>query len=73
MKRILLIVLILVLCSCSDNVKSTGMPNHPGISILVIDSCEYVYYEGRITHKGNCKYCRQRMVDLLKQYQDTLK
>lgn len=34
--------------------------------IEVIDSCEYISYalglngDGLLTHKGNCKYCKQR-------------
>ena len=40
------------------------------ISLIVVDSCEYVVYgesygrgaAGGITHKGNCKFCQQRKI-----------
>ena len=35
-----------------------------GISVLTIDSCEYVWvkrgYSGGLSHKGNCKFCAER-------------
>jgi hypothetical protein len=35
-----------------------------GISIMTIDSCEYVWvkrgYGGGLSHKGNCKFCVKR-------------
>lgn len=33
------------------------------IEVLTIDSCEYLYLPynySQLTHKGNCKYCKQR-------------
>ena len=39
--------------------------DRPPISIVVIDSCEYLHvclYDGswKLVHKGNCKYCEER-------------
>lgn len=39
--------------------------DNPPISIVVIDSCEYLHvclYDGswKLVHKGNCKYCEER-------------
>lgn len=34
-----------------------------GISVVVVDSCEYVYCETsgvEIIHKQNCRFCRER-------------
>lgn len=35
------------------------------VSIIVIDSCEYIRFEaynkGSICHKGNCKFCKDRL------------
>ena len=89
MKKILLTILVLILCSCSDDAIEVGKISNGNISIRVIDSCEYVYYHDvelahnsreyvyyhnvGLAHKGNCKYCKQRMIDLLKQSKDTLK
>lgn len=35
------------------------------IEIVTLDSCEYLIYapnsfDNFLTHKGNCKYCKQR-------------
>lgn len=36
-----------------------------GVQILTIDSCEYVWckngYGAGLTHKGNCKFCAERI------------
>lgn len=46
--------------------KPIDIPDHPEYKymVIVIDSCEYIYYDGYrkgyITHKGNCKYCAKR-------------
>jgi hypothetical protein len=41
--------------------------NDKGYKIIVLDSCEYIYAwfgegngGGSLTHKGNCKFCKQR-------------
>lgn len=40
--------------------------------IVVIDSCEYIMYSSynsytfEVTHKGNCKYCQERLINNLK-------
>ena len=44
MKKILLTILVLILCSCSDDAIEVGKISNGNISIRVIDSCEYVYY-----------------------------
>lgn len=49
-------------------VKDMPLPPFANISIIEIDSCEYVItgrysdYSGgsSICHKGNCKYCERR-------------
>ena len=68
MKQILiLLVTILLLLGCDK--PEGNRTSHEGYSIIVIDNCEYIevssmlgaqsgYYA--ITHKGNCKFCKQR-------------
>ena len=34
---------------------------------LEIDSCEYVFWHNRMSHKGNCKYCEARLRETIKQ------
>ena len=61
----------------TNNQDSTSNVQHPklnapiysysetnrGISVIVVDSCEYVYCEGSsiaIVHKNNCRFCKER-------------
>lgn len=42
-----------------------GNNNSREIYVYELDSCEYIgvvtgYYSDILTHKGNCKFCRQR-------------
>lgn len=71
MNKLLLATLILVFSSCNTNPNEYKFPTsttnsyvHYGINTFVHDSCEYVIYygtqKGGITHKGNCKFCKQR-------------
>lgn len=71
MKKLLIIPLLLALISCNErNVESQNTTYKVSkgrvttLDIVVIDSCEYFYFEGYhdsfLTHKGNCKYCIRR-------------
>lgn len=65
MKKLLLILAVLVLYSCTESnvvkqkteyvVRSGGY----NVQIIVMDSCEYLYGDWGnatvLTHKGNCK------------------
>ena len=53
-----------------DETHSSTMTLNPRLEI--IDSCEYLFYDRGVTHKGNCKFCKERrqkefykMVDVL--------
>lgn len=60
------LLLTIILLSCESTVKTTRLNdrlNGFGFSVMIIDSCEYICTENDIrtlTHKGNCKYCKQR-------------
>ena len=73
MKKVLLILAVLALYSCEeeskvnvDKEKTTYIikENHTPAEIVIIDSCEYLYFsEGHakvLTHKGNCKHCKKQ-------------
>jgi hypothetical protein len=72
MKELLITLIIcLAFISCEPTSGSTSEERKIGdYSIKVIDSCEYVEYSYgvgisngaayAITHKGNCKFCKQR-------------
>ena len=65
---VLLAVVFLIGCTESNvNKNSTGVILTNGsedVRIIVIDSCEYLYYSGEsrmgMAHKGNCKFCLAR-------------
>lgn len=65
---VLLAVVFLIGCTESNvNKNSTGVILTNGsedVKIIVIDSCEYLYYSGEsrmgMAHKGNCKFCLAR-------------
>jgi hypothetical protein len=70
MKKIL-ILLLATMCSCGQD--DTSEKTYPisyntdigHLKLVNIDSCEYLYGEWGsatvLTHKGNCKYCTQRI------------
>jgi len=81
MKKLITVLSILSLIACSDTndvkyeVKSIGDYTTPlpagyhnfksSLSVIVIDSCEYIGYLQRLnhdilTHKGNCRFCEAR-------------
>lgn len=47
-----------------------------GYRLVVIDSCEYleqqIGYRGYFAHKGNCKYCQQRLRQMMWEVQDSI-
>jgi len=56
----LLVVVLMVACEPqADLKKQTITSGYDNISIIEVDSCEYILYDGYkgggITHKGNCK------------------
>ena len=64
----LLVVVVLVGCD-QENKNATTKESDvkfrgSDVSIIEIDSCEYIYFflgKGPgFTHKGNCKYCAER-------------
>lgn len=62
---IIVISLLFIACNNKQNASDTKEVQYgdwqDGISILTVDSCEYVWvkrgYGGGLSHKGNCKYC----------------
>jgi hypothetical protein len=68
----ILILLLATMCSCEQE-KQKSKETYPfsyhvgfgDLKLVNIDSCEYLYGEWGnatvLTHKGNCKYCTQRI------------
>jgi hypothetical protein len=64
------LLVAVIFCGCG-NVDSNRVQKETleskfaaGISVMTIDSCEYVWvkrgYGGGLSHKGNCKFCAER-------------
>jgi len=64
------LAIILLLCSCDNKTKegSFSINTIGDYNIVEIDKCEYIEYDQglieyrvySLTHKGNCKYCKER-------------
>ncbi|MCK9416478.1 hypothetical protein M0Q97_07460 [Candidatus Dojkabacteria bacterium] len=68
----ILVLIIMVICfSCDSPIGTSVEKTNNGIK--TIDSCEYIEYDYGIfdqrvyslTHKGNCKYCNERLRKLI--------
>ena len=69
MKKIILLALTaLMMVGCIEK-KDNGEPivsdyyNQHSIDnpyIQVLDSCEYICWNNRMAHKGNCRFCKER-------------
>lgn len=68
MKTLTALLIALALIGCYTEPQGT-IRSTPLYYIYIIDSCEYVGYIGNngnqsyydwMTHKGNCKFCKQR-------------
>lgn len=71
--KLLLAMAVIALSGCKGEPNTAPVYtaiNGVGISVYVIDSCEYIGYiaygnEGStanyLSHKGNCKYCAARL------------
>ena len=76
MKKIILLALtalMMVGCGMKKNEKGeiivSDYYNQHSIHnpyITVLDSCEYICWESRMAHKGNCKFCKERRQKELK-------
>lgn len=77
MKKIILLALtVFMLVGCGEvNMKKEYIKESG--KILVIDSCEYiergVYYGTVLAHKGNCRFCEERMEKKLKELVEQIK
>lgn len=66
MKKLILTLTAIMMVGCDKSISSVD-----GYNIVIVDSCEYIrnenYYGNVITHKGNCKYCQERMKKMIKE------
>jgi hypothetical protein len=72
MKKLLIILLTIIIIGCEvkDPYETVTIKN--GFSVIIVDSCEYLYKEipagyGFMAHKGNCRFCKERREKELKE------
>lgn len=69
MKKLIIFALLAVIMAGCVKTKENGEPivsdyykqhsvDNPYLQAL--DSCEYICWNGRMSHKGNCKFCEER-------------
>lgn len=77
MKKIILLALAALMMVGCDNtdanghIKLDGGFDTPGS--FIIDSCEYISWVYGFTHKGNCRFCKERRQQELKELVEQLK
>ena len=82
MKKIILLALTaLVMVGCVKT-KEDGEPilsdyyNQHSVDnpyIQVLDSCEYICWRSRMSHKGNCRFCEKRKQKKLEELVEQIK
>ena len=62
-KFILLALTALMMAGCDYNSNSNIDTKTEGTlyGTIIIDSCEYILGTQRLAHKGNCRFCKERM------------
>ena len=75
MKKLVLFALAAVMMAGCENkdVKTICNINGWDIGITEIDSCEYLFARYRLTHKGNCRFCKERRQKEMKELVEQLK
>lgn len=82
MKKIILLALATLMLIGCVKTKENGEPilsnyyqEHSAYNpyLQVLDSCEYILWNSRMTHKGNCRFCKERREKELKELIEQLK
>ena len=64
MKKIILLTLTALIMAGCERVMKTDYHTKEGFRVCIIDSCEYIHMSNGngayYTHKGNCKFCKER-------------
>ncbi len=55
-----LIALVMIGCEYQNSDDSNDTSKTPWIETITIDSCEYISGFYKLTHKGNCRFCKER-------------
>lgn len=61
----MLLAIVFCVQKCNDAHSDLHTSDGDGFNVVVVDSCEYLIrtsgYQGYLAHKGNCKFCAERM------------
>jgi len=80
-KIILLAFVALLMTGCDETNEPKVIKHVNGFGVVVVDSCEYIYEYMQstgggyavMTHKGNCRFCKERRQKELKELVKQLK
>ena len=75
MKKLVLLALaalMMVGCNYQNPDGSYDTSKSMTMETVVIDSCEYISGYYRLAHKGNCRFCQERMRRLMMEVRDSL-
>ena len=70
MKKLILLALPLMMVGCHYSQKDNEEFYNNRYITIVVDSCEYLVYDGNdidMTHKGNCRFCAERRKQEIKE------
>ena len=77
MKKIILLTLTALMMVGCDQQKFANNITKEDFGVCVYDSCEYLIamhgYKGFLAHKGNCRFCKERRKQELKELVEQLK
>lgn len=76
MKKILLLALTaMIMVGCEFSVEEDTRVCEKRYHVIILDSCEYYSNDSKydITHKGNCRFCKERRQKELKDVIEQLK
>ena len=68
-----LTIIMMVGCDYQNHDGSYNTSKSLYLETIVIDSCEYVGGYYRLAHKGNCKYCQERIKKMIKEVKNDSK
>ena len=64
MKKIILLAFTVLMMAGCERVMETDYHTKEGFRVCIIDSCEYIHMSNGngayYTHKGNCRFCKER-------------
>lgn len=75
MKKLVLLPLLAMMmvgCNYQNPDGSYDTSKSMTMETVVIDSCEYISGYYRLAHKGNCRFCQERMRKLMLEVRDSL-